>query len=148
MNITEYSLFGTTDALVRTVARFASMKLFGSSGKFVPGRQRLYGYVPNASCYMECGGKRSATPLWLRAERAPEPEATVRPPPAPPKAIAPSPLRSAGALHIKKLYDLHDAKPQRLGQPQTPTSPKNQTSSLRISRNRRGGRRFCARTER
>ena len=30
---------------------------------------------------MECGGKRSATPLWLRAERAPEPEASVRPAP-------------------------------------------------------------------
>ena len=26
---------------------------------------------------MDCGGKRSATPLWLRAERAPEPEATL-----------------------------------------------------------------------
>jgi hypothetical protein len=47
---------------------------------------------------MDCGGKRSATPLWLSIDpdRASTTTRTGRT--APPEAKAPSPLRSAGAL--------------------------------------------------
>jgi len=55
---------------------------------------------------MECGGKRSATPLSLGAERHSMQSLTMQPDetvsgnePASPEAKAPSPLRSAGALH-------------------------------------------------
>jgi len=50
---------------------------------------------------MDCGGKRSATPLWLSAERAPEPEATLHLP-APPEAKAPSPLALCRRTPYKK----------------------------------------------
>jgi hypothetical protein len=43
---------------------------------------------PQAAQILECGGKRSVTPLWIGVEKALG------------KSKAPSPLRSAGALQI------------------------------------------------
>ena len=54
---------------------------------------------------MDCGGKRSATPLWLRAERAHEPETTLSTSPRlrrQPKRRRR--FRSAGALHIVRTF--------------------------------------------
>jgi len=56
-----------------------------------PWHDQFRGVAAKHAGSMDCGGKRSATPLWLSAERAPEPEATLHRP-APPEAKAPSPL--------------------------------------------------------
>src|SRR5687767_14414354 len=52
-----------------------------------------------ALAFMDCGGKRSATPLWLFGSVVTLNTEDDPREPAPPEGKAPSPLRSAGAVH-------------------------------------------------
>src|SRR5216683_3896233 len=68
------------------------MKAFSRSGRFkviVTMPLSSATLMSSSDITLECGGKRSATPLWIiyRVSRAAQ-------------SKAPSPLRSAGALHI------------------------------------------------
>src|SRR6185503_8795879 len=54
-------------------------------------------HEPRPAATMECGGKRSATPLWLTCGNAPRRRNLPR---CPAKAPSPPPLRSALVMHI------------------------------------------------
>jgi hypothetical protein len=73
---------------------------------------------------LECGGKRSATPLLLGAERPPRDCPTMQPDQSmleiesvPPEAKARSPLRSAGALHKTPWPSPHPTAAGRVKRP-------------------------------
>ena len=109
------------DLAMRAGSGFAA----GFRGQSMPAdheqRKAHRGRLPRGCGSVECGGKRSATPLWLPLASIgmglAAPWRTVlllesrpRPMPAAPPAKAPSPLRSAGALHTR--LDTRNAQPE------------------------------------